>query len=444
MNHMVLYSIPVGDKFILYRPLLRLAFVGNRAMASLVQRLARGGGPGEGPPIPEEIHVFLESIGFFQPDPPEPAQDHAFRPTTGVLLLTNRCNLRCAYCYASGGEGAPQSLTVELARLVIDQVCQNAQEQERTYFELTFHGGGEPLQAWEVLRAAAEYARAKPLPARIGVVSNGVWTLAQRDWLMRNLDEITISFDGTQRTQDAQRPFPNGRGSYRAVMSTLQALDASGRRYGIRLTATPPFREKLAEDVRFLCEHTGCRTMQVEPAFHLERGGHIGPGESDAQDFAEAFIAAVEVARQAGRELVYSGARPWLVSASFCSAPYGTALSVTPEGQLVTCYEIVNTAHPMAEMSTIGQVEEGRFEVDEGRRERFLAYLDARRAGCRECFCFFHCAGDCYTRSASRLETPTERPASRCAINQAITRDLLLLNIQDGGGVWRGNLQGGN
>jgi len=33
---MEVFSIPVKDRFILYRPLLQLAFVGNQAMADLV------------------------------------------------------------------------------------------------------------------------------------------------------------------------------------------------------------------------------------------------------------------------------------------------------------------------------------------------------------------------------------------------------------------------
>jgi hypothetical protein len=37
---MEIVSIPVQDKYILYRPLLQLAFVGNQAMARLVTELS--------------------------------------------------------------------------------------------------------------------------------------------------------------------------------------------------------------------------------------------------------------------------------------------------------------------------------------------------------------------------------------------------------------------
>lgn len=65
---MELYAIPIEDKFILYRPLLRLAFIGNRAMADLVQRLANDGSSGDD--LPEEIDPFCRVSAFSGPIQP--------------------------------------------------------------------------------------------------------------------------------------------------------------------------------------------------------------------------------------------------------------------------------------------------------------------------------------------------------------------------------------
>ena len=154
---MNLHIIPVddtatSDKFIIYRPLLGIAFVGNRAMAELAQDHYK---TNREPLVIEEgdiIQAFLNRIGFLLPDPPEPPPaSTTFRPTMTVLLMTNQCQLRCTYCYASAGEVPAQTLSREQGYAAIDYVCQNAIELQRPQFEVSFHGGGEPTLAWSVL-----------------------------------------------------------------------------------------------------------------------------------------------------------------------------------------------------------------------------------------------------------------------------------------------------
>ncbi|MBN1201614.1 MAG: radical SAM protein [Anaerolineae bacterium] len=432
------YVIPIEDKYIIYRPLLRLAFVGNQAMADLALSLADND-PSSGADAPGEIVSFLDKIGFLKPDPaPPPAPDPAYRPTTAVLLMTNRCNLRCTYCYANAGVLKPEDLSLELAQTVIDQVCQNAIERSRPHFDMCFHGGGEPTQAWTVMKEATAYARSKELPCKISVVSNGVWSSQQRDWVLNNLDNVTISLDGSPETQDHQRPLASGEGSSRYVMETVAALDAARLPYGLRMTATAPWRGVFPEDVRYLCEHTGCRSIQVEPAFNIRRGEHQESTRKQGEAFVDAFMEAYEIAVQAGRNLVYSGARPWLLTQTFCSAAY-EGLIVNAAGHLVTCYEIASDDHLLSDLSTVGQVVDSRIEIDDAARDRLLSMLDSRKPTvCRDCFCRWHCAGDCYTRSRVVEDGQVVDSLARCDTNRAITARLLLWYIMACDGVWRG------
>jgi uncharacterized protein len=428
---MEVFAIPAEDKFILYRPLLRLAFLGNRAMADLTLRLVHQEHPSSAP-ASEEAVTFLDAIGFLEPDPPPPPPpDRSYHPTTAVLLLTNRCNLRCTYCYASGGEGPIKELPLEVARVAIDHACQNAKALGRPQFELGFHGGGEPVQAWETLREATAYARSKDLPCNISMVSNGVWTARQREWILDNLDSLNISFDGKQETQDRQRPFASGRGSFKAVMHTIEALEKAKFSYAIRMTATAPWRGRLPEDVRFICEETSCQAIQVEPAFNIRRGEHQGPTQEESEAFVDAFMEAFEIAHRAGRHLTYSGARPWLLAQTFCTAPYG-ALVVNPAGNLVACYEITSESHPLMQLFTVGRIANSQVVVDHQARNALLARLEEKRARCQDCFCYWHCAGDCYTRSS------IPEAGSRCYMNREITARILLWYIMAGDGVWQG------
>jgi uncharacterized protein len=442
---MEVLAIPVADKYILYRPLRRIAFVGNEAMVRLVMELARQYGrepleeAGSTSGVPPSVLSYLENIGFLEPDPPPPPpRDPAYRPTSAVILSTNRCNLRCVYCYANAGEGKGEDVSPALARAVIDQAYQNAVESGRPYFELTFHGGGEPSLNWETLVEAVAHARAKGLPCRVSAVSNGIWTERQREWIIPNLNELTLSFDGTRDTQDRQRPSASGKSTFEAVMKTIRTLDEQGFEYSIRMTALAPWREQLVRDVEFLCRETRCKRIRVEPAYNVQRGEYQSPSLGGSKDFVAGFMEAFEVAHRAGRSLIYSGARPWLLTSTFCSAPYG-GLVVTPAGKLVTCYEVTGPQHPLAEMCTVGRLEDGQVIVDEGKRRAMLARLAARREGCRDCFCYWHCAGDCHVKTLYPGMDATPKTSTRCRTNRSITAQMLLWHIAAADdGVWRG------
>ena len=435
---MQVFAVPVDGLFIVYRPLVPLAFVGNRAVAEVALRVGEGD---SSVAISAEVRGFLEGIGFFRPDPPHPpSPSRDWHPTTAVMLLTNRCNLRCAYCYADAGEAVPRDTGFDFGRAAVDVVCRNAIETGAPRFEVCFHGGGEPMQAWGVMRQVAGYARSKGHPCDLTMVSNGVWSRAQREWVLATLTSVTISLDGGRETQDRQRPLRSGKGSFEHVMATTRALDSAGFRYGIRLTATAPWRVQLPADVRFLCENTGCQEFQVEPAFNTQRGTHRQASLEEGDAFVEGFTDAHEVATAMGRRLTYSGARPWLRGRAFCTAPYD-ALIVNADGNLVSCYEIASDSHWLAALSTIGHVQGADVVVDHSARCRLLDYLETKQERqCRDCFCRWHCAGDCYTRSSVLGEGGLEATRERCRVNQGITKQLILRNIlASGGTVWAGD-----
>ena len=442
-----LHIVPVdeaenADKFIIFRPLLGLAFVGNRALVELAQATAQT-------TQPEELDLkgrhkafdFLRQVGFLQPDPPlPPPPATTFQPTMAVLLMTNQCQLRCVYCYAAAGELPHEALTTEQGRAAIDIVCQNAITLHQPQFEISFHGGGEPTFAWQVLKECATYARQKPLPARITLTSNGIWSPSQRDWIRHNIDGLTLSWDGTPEMQDRQRPFASGQGSAAAILRNIAELDKHHYPYSIRMTATAPW-SALVEGIQFICQETGCQSIQVEPSFNLGRGGHGTADLDDCLGFAEAFIEALDITNRAGRRFMYSGARLGLVTTAFCTAPYN-ALIIRPGGMMVSCYEVTGAAHPLARISAIGQLETGELQINEPARDYLHTLMAERRQQCQDCFCYWSCAGDCYTRTFEDSPEGHQLRGARCTMNQTITRRMLLNGIADGAGVWRRGITG--
>jgi uncharacterized protein len=440
MKQAYIYKIPFEGKYIVYRPLLHAAFIGNGTMAELAERLV--GQPDAGVPQEHlEAKTFLQEIGFLEPDPPPPAYpDFKFQPCTAVLLLTNRCNLRCTYCYAAAGEQEPGDMPLETAIRAIDIAAENAERAGREGFELVFHGGGEPPQHWEVFRKTVEHARGKKLKCAVSMSSNGVWGRKERSFIFDNFKGVSLSFDGMREIQDAQRPTPGGGSSFSAVMKNIEEMDRRKFPYNIRMTITTSLLEKFPESVRFICGATDCRNFQVEPAFGEGRVGWRNPNAEDADRFIRAFIEALDIAEEHERDLMYSGARPWMTVCAFCTAAE-SALVVRPDGALVACYEVTDARHELADTLTIGRLTSEGPAIDGTARARLNKMRRERLALCGDCFCIWHCGGDCSSRCFSPDGTGHLRFDQRCRINREISKEVLARYIERSGGLWKAKIE---
>jgi uncharacterized protein len=255
------------------------------------------------------------------------------------------------------------------------------------------------------------------------------------EWILANLNGLSLSIDGAPDTQNRQRPLQNGRQSANLAMATAVQLDQHSFSYGIRMTATAPW-SNLPGDVRYLTENTQCKAIQVEPAFNVGRIGHAPPSNEDSSAFVEAYLEAHDIAQKAGRSLHYSGARLGWVSDVFCTAPYN-AIIVNPAGDLVACYEVTDRSHPLIGISTFGQVKDGEIVVDPEARRHLHSLMAERRSACKDCFCYWSCAGNCYTRTFSGDINGHQQRDNLCNISRILTEKLLLRKIAENGGLWR-------
>jgi uncharacterized protein len=423
------HFIPFHGRYLIYRPLKRLAFIGNLALVNYLR--ARVAAPAETPVLPE-VEMLAEKTGFWEPAvPPEAGLVENLRPTMAVLLMTNRCNLACTYCYAAAGSKAPIDMSWPMARAVIDAAVENARNNGDARFGLSFHGGGEPTLNWSVLRRAVSYSRALPLSCEVSLASNGVWSSRTTDFICRNIDSVTLSFDGVRSVQDSQRPCRSRRSSFDAVLRSIKALDAAGVRYGIRMTVTPAAIDRLPESVEFLRHETGVRAIQIEATFTVQRGVYADLSKEDGARFVDAFLQAARIAADYDVFVAYSAARPWVIAHAFCLAST-QSLIATPEGRLVACFEVAGDGHPYADEFSIGRVTPNGIELDRAAYKRFQKRQETRRTLCRECFCYWHCCGDC----ASRAMVSTAPNSVRCHINREITKAIIAGSIEREGGVW--------
>jgi len=144
MNKNNTYTIPYRDKFIIYQPLNKFAFIGNSAMIKLIDDIF------DNKEIDEQknknVLTFLNSYGVFNHYNTDTLFQKVtgYSPTVGVLCMTSACNFRCSYCFANGGQTKFSELSLETGKKAIDIVYNNSVSLKKQQFVISYHGGGEP------------------------------------------------------------------------------------------------------------------------------------------------------------------------------------------------------------------------------------------------------------------------------------------------------------
>jgi radical SAM protein with 4Fe4S-binding SPASM domain len=103
----------------------------------------------------------------------------------------------------------------------------------------------------------------------------------------------------------------------------------------------------------------------------------------------------------------------------------------------VACFEVVNDSHPLAELATIGRITPPEVEIDEEARARLKQKIAERRASCRDCFCYWSCAGGCLIRSFLPDPNNYLTRGVYCELSRILQREMLLKHIAAGDGLWK-------
>ena len=154
------------------------------------------------------------------------------------LHITNRCNLKCKYCYL---EHTDEDMSEATAVRVVDSLFRSVRKRGIRQVLIKFAGGEAILNyptVFKAIRQADKKAREvgrssrREVRVRYQLLTNGVNFPAQViDELRTHQVHLLISLDGLERSNDAQRVFPDGKGTFRRIMDTLDRLRSSGIAY---------------------------------------------------------------------------------------------------------------------------------------------------------------------------------------------------------------------
>ncbi len=197
-----------------------------------------------------------------------------------IASITDRCNLRCAGCYArcnhpaDGGE-AQEGLTGEEWLRIFDE----AQELGISFILLA---GGEPLLRRDVLEAAG-----KKRDILFPIFTNGTYMDEEYFGLFdrcRNLLPV-MSIEGGRGTTDKRR----GEGIYDRLAANMEELLHRGLIFGASVTVTKEnIREVTSGDFLGSLSDRGCKAVIfVEYVPVAEESRDLAPGDEEREYLAE-------------------------------------------------------------------------------------------------------------------------------------------------------------
>jgi len=180
-----------------------------------------------------------------------------------TLCVTERCNLRCSYCYV---EKSPRTMSRATAEAAVDFIFKRAPQGAAV--DIGFFGG-EPLLELPLLeyltRLVQEHPSYDPARVGLGLTSNGtLFDDGIGAFLLANRIRLCISCDGRPAVHDRCRRSPTGEGSGRRVEQTLRCAQAALPNLRVNAVFGPETLEDLPDTVAYLSS-LGVREIYLNP-----------------------------------------------------------------------------------------------------------------------------------------------------------------------------------
>lgn len=184
----------------------------------------------------------------------QPLATPTTQPTTLTvwLHLTDRCNLRCGYCYLTH---QCVSMSLETGQAAIDTALRSATANGFSTIQIKY-AGGEPLIAWRVIpqlhRYACDHAASLNIDIRGVVLSNGTLLTKEIAETITSLNiGLALSLDALGSMSSPPRPYADGRDSTVDVVRAVDLAQATGMRLSLMVTVGGQSSEDLAAVVAF-------------------------------------------------------------------------------------------------------------------------------------------------------------------------------------------------
>lgn len=152
---------------------------------------------------------------------------------TIILLLTERCNLRCSYCYTNNWNIKDNNrcdMSIKCMNASINAIKNN--DESNIIFS-----GGEPFLRFDLIKQTVQYVKENCRKYQFGIVTNG--TLIDDYnvlFLKKNNFHVTISIDSIFEKENSYRVYADKSSSLEVVYKNIKLILLNNINITIRMT----------------------------------------------------------------------------------------------------------------------------------------------------------------------------------------------------------------
>jgi len=350
-------------------------------------------------------------------------------PKTLCLIISQDCNLKCAYCFADHGtfRSEKKLMHADTAKKCINMFFNNHKNIEN--FVLFY--GGEPFLNFTLMKAIEEYGRSLGLNINYTTITNGtIMNDTIEKFVIDYFFKLYISLDGPKEINDIQR-FGNVESVHDKVITTINRCKSNNIPLALKCIATNKSINKLTDIAEYLSS-LSVDSIAFAEVSRIPPESEFFISDNDFENYAN------ELSRILLKNLgqLAIGNKTVIINPIFnilrqlmtrtrainnCSAGR-EYIAVTADGDVYPCHGFVGM-----EEFKMGNVHDEDFpgEAYNKIKKIFDTHSVHTSEECSSCWARFLCGGDCVVNSYlsnGELFHPTKR---RCILIKSILEALL-------------------
>jgi uncharacterized protein len=389
-----IFIIPIqNEKYIFYFPLRKGIMYGDNKAKTIIEKFITD----DSLTVAEKTTKTFKMLEQLKAAPVissdfDKIDDFVFNNIT--VLLTNKCNLNCSYCFSKKSRNN-ESLDFDKIKMFFDFYITKLRDSKKKEFIVSFLGGGEPTIEWENLVNTVNYIKSicHECLSPIFVLTTNCTLLDdfKLKWIEKNIYRLCVSTDILEEVQNTQRKPKNSAYSHFAVIDeNIKRLQNYNIRFIIRATITDVNVNLMKEMIEYSNMHyPHCKYIQLEP---VNSKLSYETQKLNYELYIEEFFKARNYGKQNGIEVTCSIMNSMNKNQlHHCNGE----ICITPENDIVLCHRTSRNDNDF-DFFNYGHIG-SQIKIDYDKLMSFRKFNALTIPECKKCFAKYQCAGCCLT-----------------------------------------------